>query len=632
MGIETDKQDALVKQDAPVATKVGCLNTFSRWAGCCDLFDEEPNLREGVLKNRACTDIPWLLAMLLFTVICVVLIWIPAFENGDPTRFLGPSDYNAQTCGYGDMKDREYAAFPALLAQDINVKICVESCDDTLKFELNDVDAGHVSNLKYGFYCVPDALEAVIEEMVEDSIIYDYMTDLYEFRNVPIMAIPFTFAFLFLFFIFCKFFLKWIIYLLYGGVLAGTIFGAFSFMKDGKDADEAGFYTGCIILGVGLSFWCIMMCCWNSLFAVVETMEKASEALMKMPCLLLFPFLSMPFAIGIITAWYAVVLLMFSTDPNTQDMPSEMYTLPGVEDGPYPPQYKTHASDEYDLGETFWIHLFWMLWGVKFMEYLNFVIVSGCVADWYLDRELVDNPEENEEYASSNLCRLFGSIYRTLRYHLGTIAFASALIAIMQTIECILMYIKNQIGDTGNPFAKMILKVTIAIVHCLKCIMDRCNKSSLVVTAVLGSPFCAGCGKALALFFKNMALMSLGTGMIMLLCILANIVIAAFAAGTCGYLFLGVDNVEELNSNLMPLLAAFVVSWFFGKLALGVWDCAATTILVCRCMMTEWYKDEFGKHLGMKAKKGVRSKEAKVEKVEMYAKKEEAHDFGHEGP
>ena len=39
------------------------------------------------------------------------------------------------------------------------------------------------------------------------------------------------------------------------------------------------------------------------------------------------------------------------------------------------------------------------------MEYLNFVIVSGCVADWYLDRELVDNPEENEEYASSNLCR-----------------------------------------------------------------------------------------------------------------------------------------------------------------------------------------------------------------------------------
>ena len=46
--------------------------------------------------------------------------------------------------------------------------------------------------LEYGFYCVPDALEAVIEEMVEDSIIYDYMTDLYEFRNVPIMAIPFT--------------------------------------------------------------------------------------------------------------------------------------------------------------------------------------------------------------------------------------------------------------------------------------------------------------------------------------------------------------------------------------------------------------------------------------------------------
>lgn len=437
-------------------------------------------------------------------------------------------------------------------------------------------------------------------------MVVQYMTDLYSYRNVPIYCAAFTFVFLFAFFVFVRFFLKYIMYTLYAGVLVATIFGGYSFMKDGKEVDEAGYYTGVGILVVGLSLWMMMMCCWTSLFAVIEVMQEASKALIHMPHLLTFPFLSMPISLAIIFVWYLMLLLMFSAAENqTITTPRLMLsTLPGLEDS-YPDTYRLY-NYEYDVGEEFFIHLFWMFWGLKFMEYFNFVIVSGCIADWYLDRELVDNPEENEEYKRSNCSRLFGSIYRTVRYHLGTIAFSSALIAILQTIECILIYVQKQIGETNNPFAKMVLKIALAVVKCLECIMDRCNKSTLVVTAVLGSPFCAGCGKSLQLFFKNMALMSLGTGMIMLLCLLSNIVIALMSAGFCGYIFLGVENAEHLNSNLMPLLSGFIVSYFIAKLCLGVWDCAATTILVCRCMLKEWYKEEFGKHLGRKAKQVVK--------------------------
>ena len=110
----------------------------------------------------------------------------------------------------------------------------------------------------------------------------------------------------------------------------------------------------------------------------------------------------------------------------------------------------------------------------------------------------------------------------------------------------------------------------------MKCILDRCNKMTLVVTAVCGSPFCAGCGKALGLFFKNMALMSLGTGMVVLMCLLANFFIAILSAGTAGYIFLGED-AQDLNSSFMPLASSFIVSFFVAKIILGAWDCAATT-------------------------------------------------------
>jgi len=333
---------------------------------------------------------------------------------------------------------------------------------------------------------------------------------------------------------------------------------------------------------------------------IVKVLEKASKALMVMPQVMLCPIITMPISAGIIFVWYAFVLLMMSaeSDPATKGIPSSTQKI--ISD------YFDHYTDttdyqvrdyDTDLQNWFWVHLFWMFWAVTFMEYFNFLIVSGCVADWFLDNELVDHPDANEEFRKRNCSRLFGSIWRTVRYHLGTIAFASALIAAVKTIESILLYVKNQIGDdTSNPFAKIILKVAIGVVHCLKCIIDRCNKNTLVVTAVCGSPFCAGCGKALSLFFNNMATMSLGTGMIVLMCLLSNLFIALLSAGTAGYIFLGED-AQDLNSSFMPLASSFVISFFVAKIVLGAWDCAATTILVCQVMLQEWYPDEVGKGL-----------------------------------
>merc|ERR1719203_2241563 len=267
-----------------------------------------------------------------------------------------------------------------------------------------------------------------------------------------------------------------------------------------------------------------------------------------------------------------------------------------------------------NIQNTFFVHIFWMFWGVKFMEYFNFVVVSGCVADWFLDKELVDHPDANEEFQKGNCKRIWSSLWRTIRYHLGTIAFASALIAMIQTIEAILVYVQKQIGDTTNPFAQVVLKVAMGVVKCLECILDRCNKNTLVVTAVCGSPFCAGCGQSLAMFFKNLTLMTLGTGMIMLMCLLSTLLIALLSAGASGYILLGSD-LEEMNSATMPLMASFMASFFVGKIMLSVWDCAATTILVCHCMLKEWYPDEFGKDLVNKANKVERKKEEDVEMV-----------------
>ena len=48
-----------------------------------------------------------------------------------------------------------------------------------------------------------------------------------------------------------------------------------------------------------------------------------------------------------------------------------------------------------------------MLWSLVFIEYFNFVVISTCVADWFLDKELIDNPDTAEEESKGKNKKLF---------------------------------------------------------------------------------------------------------------------------------------------------------------------------------------------------------------------------------
>merc|ERR1711972_186657 len=132
------------------------------------------------------------------------------------------------------------------------------------------------------------------------------------------------------------------------------------------------------------------------------------------------PIITMPFTVGIILAWYLIVLLMFSASDtstfsiNTVLVPSALIT--GMNTEYSGASVSSYEKIEYDMDiqNSFFVHLMWMFWGVKFMEYFNFLVVSGCVADWFLDKELVDHPDANEEFKKGNCKRIWSSLYRTI--------------------------------------------------------------------------------------------------------------------------------------------------------------------------------------------------------------------------
>jgi len=192
-----DKEKKEKKKDAPEQTKVSCCNYLCRMMGCCDIVkngDGKPNLREGVLRSRVCTDIPWLMLCGIFFICCVSTIWMPAIDGANVDRFRGGSDYLLNICGYdATVQSRTYAAWPDLTQFDI--KMCVADCAETngISYYL-----GGYKSSPLVYWCVPDKDTIGYDvwfSYFEDYQFVHYMMDLYEHREIPAYAILFIFFF-----------------------------------------------------------------------------------------------------------------------------------------------------------------------------------------------------------------------------------------------------------------------------------------------------------------------------------------------------------------------------------------------------------------------------------------------------
>jgi hypothetical protein len=103
-------------------------------------------------------------------------------------------------------------------------------------------------------------------------------------------------------------------------------------------------------------------------------------------------------------------------------------------------------------------------------------ILAGCITNWY----------KYEGKAPG--FALFRSMWRLIRYHLGTVALGSLIIAICQAIMIVLHYIEKKAKASGQDdgIAKFVLKAMICCTVLVLSQKYRCSKMLLDRTPVAG--------------------------------------------------------------------------------------------------------------------------------------------------
>jgi len=383
----------------------------------------------------------------------------------------------------------------------------------------------------------------------------------------------------------------------------GDSFNDFEFTTNVKSYLDLS-YTWLVFMligGVTLLIVLLLLCFMRTRIKIaIELIEEGSIAVKDMTSTLFFPVI--PFLLELIfVAWFLTVAAFlassnekkFHFNINSNEDKCELNNGTEIKDGRQcfnENQTLTCADgtgvtcEFYKFGpktEATYMaiyNLFGFFWGLFFLEALDQMVLSGAFASWYWTLDKRDVPKSP----------LISSFYRTLRYHLGTLAFGSLLIAIIRMIRVMIEYIEEKLKEyhQDNPVVKCCLCFCKCCFYCLEKFMKFLNRNAYIMTAIYGKNFCWSAKEAFMLLFRNMARVYVLDKVTDFLLLLGKLVVVGGVACGSFYFFSGRINVGdsdllELNYYFVPIILITLGAYFIADMFFGVYEMAVDTLFLC---------------------------------------------------
>lgn len=224
----------------------------------------------------------------------------------------------------------------------------------------------------------------------------------------------------------------------------------------------------------------------------------------------------------------------------------------------YPPRYI------FDL--RFAISFFVFLWNNAFNVALGQIIIAMAVSIWFFSRE---------KGKTAVVARAVKTIFR---YHVGSVAFGSFIVAVVQFIRYLMKYLEKQASAQKNRVMVLVFKIVQCCLWCFEKCIKFLNKNAYIQIALHGTNFCTAAKQAFFLILRNalrfatVAALSGAVHLIGFVCIMAGTVIIGY--------FLVRAMHDEINP-VIPCISYLFMSYIVAKLFMNVFGLAVDTSLQC---------------------------------------------------
>ncbi|RUS83397.1 hypothetical protein EGW08_008818 [Elysia chlorotica] len=359
---------------------------------------------------------------------------------------------------------------------------------------------------------------------------------------------------------------------------------------------EKLFLAGGIIFGaIFLIVTLILIGLCKRIRIAIALIEQGSRAVGSMWSTLLWPVFPFVLQVGVVALWACVAVYPLTLQGQTsvgreQDFADNNITFANGSIDENAVKEKSAGLFEKVNCETnvsvscfcYTIYLqlynlFMLFWLVNFVSAVGQLTLAGAFSSYYWtfnkSKDLPTFP-------------VTGAFYRCFRYHLGSLAFGSLLIAIVQVIRTILEYVDSKLKGSENEVAKFLMKCLKCCFWCLEKFLRFITKNAYIMMGVHGKNFCASAKDAFSLILRNVVrvfVLDQVTDFLMFICKLVVVGLVGVAAyfffnGNIPYLD---DYSPRLNFYIVPIVIVILGAYVIADVFFSVYEMAVDTLFLC---------------------------------------------------
>lgn len=331
----------------------------------------------------------------------------------------------------------------------------------------------------------------------------------------------------------------------------------------------------CVILSI------IMIAMRRKIWIAATLYMEASKAMFNTPSMLVAPLIHWAATILMLAAWSVTAIMLATTD--TAEFQTEVLYGQG--------HARYNEQTEY-VPFIVW-HFFMGLWGLAFFAACNEFVLAGCITQWY----------KAGDGNSAPAGAYFRAIWRLARYHLGTVALGSMIIAICQFIIAVLMYVKRKADQSEDPsgIIHYVLKCLICCMWCLEKCLKFINRNAYVEVNLYGYSFCNAAYEAFKTMMGNFLQVAAHHSVGMLVFFFVKLLVIGTNCLICYYWInhlnerAGGDetvNTTGTDADLdtaivkyiaLPLIMVGLATYFIVSAFTELFEMTADTLLICIC-------------------------------------------------
>lgn len=217
------------------------------------------------------------------------------------------------------------------------------------------------------------------------------------------------------------------------------------------------------------------------------------------------------------------------------------------------------------------INVVGFFWTMFFITALGEMVLAATFATWYWTFHKSDVP----------YFTLTVGLGRTIRYHLGTLAFGSLIVTICRIIRVILEYVDRKLKKYDNEVTKCLLCCCKCFFWCLEKFLRFINKNAYIMCAIHGKPFCTSARDAFNLLMRNF-LRVIALDKVTEFVFFMTKVFITLGMGSITYVYFMNDSFGiKLHFIEVPVIIVMIGTYLIASVFFGVYSMAVDTLFMC---------------------------------------------------